>query len=83
MQKFIGCAKDSILVDGFTELGALETEKLYNPNETLRTTGLQYGSELPGVKEEFIDQWPDRLPGLLLNEPNWTADDNSCSLFFH
>lgn len=56
MQKFIGCAMDSILVDGFTELGALETEKLYNPNETLRTTGFQYGSELPGIKEEFIDQ---------------------------
>lgn len=47
---------DSILVDGFTELRALETEKLYNPNETLRTTGFQYGSELPGIKEEFIDQ---------------------------
>ena len=52
MQKFIGCAMDSILVNGgFTELGALETEKLYNPNETLRTTGLQYGSELLRVKE--------------------------------
>lgn len=63
MRRLIGCAMDSILDDGFTELGALETEKLYNLNETLRTTGLQYGSELPGVREEFIDQWPDRLLG--------------------